>query len=139
MEQYHGTNQTNAITIYKGQIDVTIGGGELGRGFYAGDLSHEAFIWAWHKYKINKAVVKLTLDDNELLNLNPCCLNKWETIIQRTRIRINNQTRTFQFNENIVWAPVVGKDISNFNQFKYESEISERYLNGISVIKTIIK
>ncbi|MFN8252241.1 MAG: hypothetical protein U0V75_10190 [Ferruginibacter sp.] len=137
MEQYHGTNQNNAIAISSGQIDVTRGGGELGQGFYTGDLSHEAFNWAWHQYNKDKAVVKLTLKDNDFLNLNPLCLNQYETHIRRRRIRDSGETRTFRFLVNVVWAPVVGKHIPNFNQFKYESDNAEIYLNGLTVIKTI--
>lgn len=137
MEQYHGTNTTTATVISTGRIDVTTGGGELGQGFYTGDLSHEAFNWAWHQYNRNRAVVKLTLDDNDFLNLNPLCLNLYETYMHRRRIRNNGVTRTFQFLVNVVWAPVVGKHIPNFNQFKYESDNAETYLNGVTVTKTI--
>ena len=137
MEQYHGTNIDIAREIGTGQIDVTRGGGELGQGFYAGDLSHEAFNWAWHQYNRAKAVVKLTLNDDDLLNLNPMCLSLNETHLHRRRIRDIGQTRSFQFMVNVVWAPVVGKSIPNFSQFKYESKIAETYLNGTTVIKTI--
>lgn len=139
MEQYHGTNINRANSISLNQIDVTTGGGELGQGFYSGDLSHEAFNWAWYKYKKNKAVVKLILDDDEFLNLNPMCLNAHQTHIHRNHIRSINQTRVFQFSVNVVWAPVVGKNISNFSQFKYESQIAEAYLNSAKVIKTIYR
>lgn len=137
MEQYHGTNTNRANSISLGQIDVTTGGGELGQGFYTGDLSHEAFNWAWHKYKRDKAVVKLTLNDDDFLNLNPMCFNLYETHIHRRRIKESGQTRTYRFSANVIWAPVVGKHIPNFSQFKYESNNAETYLNGVNVIKTI--
>ena len=34
MEQYHGTNNTSANLISSGNINVNVGGGELGKGFY---------------------------------------------------------------------------------------------------------
>lgn len=137
MEQFHGTNTNTATAISIGQIDVTTGGGELGQGFYTGDLSHEAFNWAWHQYQRDRAVVKLALDDNDFLNLNPLCLDIHQTHLHRKQIRDAGVTRAFLFLVNVVWAPVVGKHIPNFNQYKYESVHAETYLNGVTVIKTI--
>jgi hypothetical protein len=137
MEQFHGTNISNASAISSGLIDVTKGGGELGQGFYTGDLVYEAFTWAWHQYKQDKAVVKFNLNDEELLALDPLCLKTHETKLHRENIRKSRKTRTFKFFKNVIWAPVVGKNIHNFNQFKYESTKAQDYLNGHSVNKTI--
>jgi hypothetical protein len=48
MEQYHGANKHFSNDIATGNIDVNRGGGELGEGFYTGDLAHTAlmcFYW----------------------------------------------------------------------------------------------
>ena len=137
MEQYHGTNSQNAINISNGQVNVNLGGGELGKGFYTGDLSFEAFNWAWHQYGQDKAVVKFTIDDNDFLNLNPICPDIRETHWYRRMIRNKGETRTFLFNVNAIWAPVVGKQFYNFNQIKFESNNAENLINGTAVIKTI--
>jgi len=137
MDLYHGTNNYFATEIRDGRMDVKLGGGELGRGFYIGDLPHEAFNWAWHQFKREKAVVKLEFDDDEILNQRPLCLNYREACSHRNIIRENNQTRNFLFNENIVWTPVVGKNIPNFSQLKFESQNAENLANGASVQKTI--
>lgn len=137
MEQYHGTNKNTAIKIFDGKIDVTIGGGELGQGFYTGDLSHEAFSWSWHKFKMDKTVVKLTIDDDDFLNLAPKCLDFNQTKTYRNKIKSNGETRTFKFNENVIWAPIVGKEIANFYQIKYENSIAQDFLNKVNVIKKI--
>jgi hypothetical protein len=137
MDQYHGTNTTYANEISNGQIDVNIGGGELGQGFYTGDLPHEAFNWAWHQYQRNKSVVKLIVHDEDFLNLNPLCLDLWETYRCRNTIRDVGETRSFRFQRNVIWAPVAGKCILNFNQFKYEGDSAQNYLNGTSVVKEI--
>jgi hypothetical protein len=139
MDQYHGTSLNRAAVISTGQINVSMGGGELGQGFYTGDLSHEAFNWAWHKFQKNKAVVKLTLEDDDLLNFNPMCLNLYDTQIHRRKIRDIGEVRTFRFLVDLVWAPVVGKNIANFSQFKYESDKVAMYLNGVAVIKTVYR
>jgi hypothetical protein len=138
MELYHGTNNQNAIEIESGQINVDLGGGELGKGFYIGDLPHEAYNWAWHQYKTEKSVVKLEIVDDDIINQNPLCLEYLETCRKRVYIKKTNTTRSFLFNTNIVWAPVVGKNIPNFNQLKIESKSAEAFVNGSSVIKTIL-
>lgn len=137
MEQYHGTNSHFAQQISNGGISVNYGGGELGQGFYTGDLCHEAFNWAWHQYEEDNSVVKLNIDDMLFLSLDPLCLNMRATHSYRKRIRRRGQTRTFKFRVNILWAPVVGRHIPNFNQFKYESDSSQTLLNSNEVIKTI--
>ena len=138
MEQYHGTNTQTATAISNGQVDVNYGGGELGKGFYVGDLIHEAFTWAWHQYQVDKAVVKFTMDDDQLLGLNPLCLDFFTTWKHRKMIKYKGQTRTFLFDENIIWTPVVGKHIPNFNQMKFESQQSESFINSNMVAKTIL-
>lgn len=137
MEQYHGTNSQSANNISNGHISVNLGGGELGMGFYTGDLSYQAFNWAWHKYKQDKAVVKFSMDDNEFLNLNPLCLDLHSTHRFRRRIKNNGQTRTYIFDQNAIWAPVVGRHLHNFNQIKFESYDAQSFLNGNTVTKTI--
>lgn len=139
MEQYHGTNTITATDISNGMVKVNSGGGELGQGFYTGDLEFEAFNWAWHKYQRNKAVVMLQINDDDLLNLQPLCLDVIMTQKSRRLIRLSRQTRTYLFHENAIWAPVVGKLCHGFNQIKFESEESELLLNGNSVIKHIFR
>ena len=138
MELYHGTNTHNANEIQTGRTNVDLGGGELGKGFYIGDLPHEAYNWSWHKYKSDKSVVKLVIDDDDIINQDPLCLEYEETCKKRNLIRQAKTTRTYMFNVNIVWAPVVGKNIPNFNQLKIESKTAESFINSNSVIKTII-
>lgn len=138
MDLYHGTNNDNANEITSGNISTDFGGGELGKGFYLGDLPHEAFNWAWHQYKTEKCVVKFTIQDDDVLNQNPLCLNYEQTCSKRNKIRSEKTTRTFIFHRNIVWAPVVGKNIPNFSQLKIESESAENLVNSNVVIKSIV-
>ena len=117
---------------------MRIGGGELGRGFYIGDLPHEAFNWSRQIYKEDYAVVELKIEDDDILIQQPHCLNYEETCWERNKIRNLNQTRTYLFNENIVWAPVVGKNIPNFNQLKFESNNAENLVNSNVVDRKIL-
>jgi hypothetical protein len=136
MLQYHGTNRIAGQAITNNQIDVAIGGGELGRGFYTGDLKHEAFTWAHQIYgAANKSVVEIDIIDDEFFHIDPLCLNYREALNYRRIIRDRQESRTFLFDSNAVWSPVVGKYIPNFNQIKWESEQSENFLNSIQVTK----
>jgi hypothetical protein len=139
MEQYHGTNKNFAINIATGRIDVNRGGGELGKGFYTGDLAHLAFALAWHNYGKDKAVVTFSIGDDDFLNLSPHCLSFSATSKLRKKIKMRRETRTFILNVNAIWAPVVGKRLNNFNQIKYESQVSEDFMNSSLVVKSISK
>lgn len=138
MEQYHGTNTISANLIANGNIDVNRGGGELGKGFYTGDLKHQAFIWAWHQYQQDKSVVVINFNDEDFLGLNPLCLDVFTTHRYRRNIRNTRTTRTYMFEENAVWSPVVGREYYIFNQIKFESIDSQDFLNDVNVIKLII-
>lgn len=138
MELYHGTDKKSSKKMIENKINVHLGGGEIGQGFYTGDLSHQAFNWAYHKYKDEKVVVKIDIKDEDLLSLNPEFLDYNQTRLYRAEIKKNGKTRIFRFNQNIVWAPVVGKNISNFYQLKFESEEAEIFLNTNQVTKTEI-
>lgn len=135
MEQYHGTNSLYAASIVVGQVNVNLGGGELGKGFYTGDLLHKACDWAWHQYQTDKAVVGFTLNDDDFLNLDPHCPNYSTTERYRMFIKSRAETRTYLFNENALWAPVVGRNFQDFNQIKYETKTAENLLNGQRVTK----
>lgn len=138
MEQYHGTNTTSANLIATGNIDVNLGGGELGKGFYTGDLKHQAFNWAWHQYQQDKSVVVINFNDDDFLGLNPLCLELFMTHRHRRHIRDTGTTRTFEFDENAVWAPVVGREYHNFNQIKFESIDAQDFLNDVNVTKLVL-
>lgn len=138
MEQYHGTNSNYATQIANGRIDVNKGGGELGKGFYTGDLKHQAFNWAWHQYKQEKSVVEIIFDDDAFLNLEPFCIDLFMTYYYRRRIRNEGVTRTFEFYKNVVWAPVVGREIHYYNQIKFESLTAQGFLNDENVSKKVI-
>ena len=138
MEQYHGTNRASANLICKGNVNVNAGGGELGKGFYTGSLKHQAFNWAWHKYQQDKSVVVINFNDDDFLGLNPLCLELFATHRHRRQIRDIGATRTFQFYENALWAPLVGREYHNFNQIKFESIDAQYFLNDTNVAKVVL-
>jgi hypothetical protein len=49
---FHGTRRVDAVAMAgpPGTIDVTIGGGEFGQGFYTQDSSANALTWVQHRF-----------------------------------------------------------------------------------------
>ena len=130
MDSYHGTSSVNAAALTSGTIDVTVGGGELGRGFYSGEHLHEAKAWAYHTSG-NKTsnVVKLSTDDKEVELLDLKLMDAGSAGLARHRIRTADATRTYLFGHDMIWAPIVGSEKVSGDQYKWESDASARLLN----------
>ena len=105
MDLFHGSDKATVKQLEKSQIKVNIGGGELGIGFYCGDLLYCAKAWAVNRYT-NPSVLKIVVDDDDFLNLEPLVLNKFEAVNRRQEIRDAGETRIYEFKVNAVWAPV---------------------------------
>ena len=133
MRSYHGTSAINAIAIRNETIDVTIGGGELGRGFYSGEHLHEAKAWAYHQSGDLRAnVVALETPDNDVENMDLKIMDFGEAGLRRYQIRRNDETRTFTFGCDMVWAPIVGAEKVSGDQYKWESNSAALTLNDSS-------
>lgn len=135
---FHGTDDITATIIADGGISTTVGGGELGQGFYGGDLQHQAYNWAWFKAKERRKVVALAIIESDFWDMTPLNLDYHQALSSMKMIKSISQTRTYLFNVNAVWAPVVGRYLPNFNQVKFESYVAEKYLNGNKVSRTIL-
>ena len=139
MNSYHGTDSTTASTISNGGVDVTLGGGELGRGFYTGEHLHEAKAWAFHRYGEKKDnVVKFEIADATVEGLTFHVFNHGEAGLWRYHIKQADSTRTHTFNVDLVWAPIVGSERAAGDQFKWESKVSETLLNDKSTLKCVL-
>lgn len=139
MELFHGTNDQIADDLSKDLIDINLGSGEFGKGFYTGDLKYHALAWAHNKYGTNKALVTFNISDTDFENLDPKLLNEKEAIEYRLLIKKLGQTKTYEFGANSVWGPVVGRKYENYSQVKFESITSQNLLNSSIVTKTISK
>ena len=69
---FHGTSLTNAKKIVgsPNQVDVTLGQGELGQGFYTGTSIALAAIWAQSRHQTNSAVIKFEISESDFIQLN---------------------------------------------------------------------
>ena len=134
MRRYHGTDSSSADSILLGQIDVSKGGGELGQGFYVGNLAHQAFAWAYHKgkqYHTGYKVIAFDIDLARFNVLNRKYLSRAEAKLIRKSLRSHNQQhRTFRFNGwDAIIAPIVGKYIPYFMQIKFEGKSGQDFIN----------
>lgn len=137
MELYHGTNEQALTQLEAGGIDVTRGGGELGMGFYCGDLLYRAKAWAIQRHKSKKVLV-IEVDDDDFLSLDLEFLVKSNAILIRDSIKSSHTTRTYVFQKDAVWSPVVGIPVDDFDQVKWESSKAQSYLNGPTVKRSQI-
>lgn len=140
---YHGTDLETAKKLVSGKIDVLLGGGELGQGFYLTDRLHTAKSWAWHRHKSTN-VVKIEVKDQDFFSLSIQILDI-ETAKQiQQMIKKMGQTRSYQFGCDVVWSPIVGdamlqlKTRVTHDQYKWESKKAEDLLNSHRVLRSII-
>ena len=139
LSSYHGSSPEIIKTISTKNISVNKGGGELGQGFYSGEHLHEAKAWAYQRFnKRKKNVLELEVDDNDFFSLEIKELNINQANLKRSFIKKINQTRTFHFNVDLVWSPIVGTSRVSGEQYKWESIDASNLLNSVKTIKTII-
>jgi hypothetical protein len=136
---YHGTDPFGAINIEAGNIDITAGGGELGRGFYTGQYEHEAKTWAFHISKTKlKNVVKLEQKNiYDFLNFDITNLDINTATQIRNSLKTENTKRTHLFKVDMVISRIIGSSKVSGSQVKWESDLMENYLNGNNTIRTI--
>lgn len=138
---YHGTSPEIAKEIASGKIDVTLGGGELGRGFYTGQFRHEAKAWSFHTTGAKeKNVVVFTQDniyDFLAFRINRILDDKEAQFI-RNKIKGRGEQRNYVFNYDIITSKIIGCTDVKGCQLKWESSYVEDYLNGSDVGKCII-
>ncbi|MDN2709086.1 hypothetical protein O0880_06565 [Janthinobacterium sp. SUN118] len=130
---YHGTFFTTAEELVAGKVDVTIGGGELGMGFYTGEHLWVAKSWAANRHGLQGAVVHIEVEEDDFFGLEPLLLSRIDALKHRDEIRKANTTRTHTFKGNLVWSPIVGTTRVDADQYKFENSKAQALLNGAKV------
>lgn len=154
---FHGTTNLDIQKIKNNGISTSFGGGELGRGFYAGTLEFEAATWAKTKVqnkKYKNAIPKilcLTFDENNICwdtSSNPfnnilygIKFNRKEAQKKRQHIKNIRKKRDYLFNVDVVFSPIVGslRVKKTAEQYKFESNHSEDFLNNNQLVQQVIK
>lgn len=131
---YHGTSDSHADEIVNGKVDTSLGGGELGQGFYLGTTLYVAKAWSKQRHGC-EAVVEFQIDDDDFFNFDIESLTSIEALEYRTIIRDKGLTRSYKFLKDLVWSPIVGGPKVYADQHKWESSNGEKFLNGHSVLR----
>lgn len=128
---FHGTDITSANSILK-RVDVTKGGGELGRGFYLGENVALAASLSKGKFGGNSKVVKFDINDSEFVKLDIRTINKaryvyrtWQSLLRRKK------AFTYLYNSDVICAPYATINFSY--QYKFESASAENVINLHSI------
>jgi hypothetical protein len=71
MEMYHGTKASaaNSIQGLPTNVNVNLGGGEMGKGFYVGDNLTLAIAWAKGRHR-QPAVIEFEIDKRQYATLS---------------------------------------------------------------------
>ena len=136
MIYYHGTDATSASIIASHNIDITKGKGELGKGFYVGNQMHRAFAWAYHKNSDNYNVVRFAIDAETLLKLDLIFVDREYAKQEWAKMKsedCKHAEDTYEYHHDAVWAPVIGGNIDNMNQIKFESIEGQKFINNTPI------
>jgi len=131
---YHGTTENHAHDLIDGKVAPSLGGGELGQGFYLGTALHVAKAWARQRHSC-EAVVEFQINDDDFWNFEIESLTEIEALELRSVIREKHLTRTYKFSKDVVWGPIVGGPRVYADQHKWESSKGGRFLNRNKVLR----
>ncbi len=135
---FHGTNTASANRMFgpPTDVDVSLGRGELGRGFYMGEEPCLAAAWARSRHGKNPSVLEFTFDNAELVKLKTEVLGRRKLVLQKWRQMLDaRQTTTFLFNTDLIMAPFALLDLSH--QYKFESLKAQSVVNAAIVRKIL--
>lgn len=127
---YHGTSMTNANKIIgsSNNVDVTLGRGELGQGFYTGTSIAIAVSWANKRFGKDACVIKIEVDEEEFIKLDNIIIKSYlkvQNIWQR--LRHYSKHDKFKFGTDYVMAPFATIEMDK--QIKFESKKAEKTIN----------
>lgn len=137
---YHGTRRADAVAMAgpPGTIDVTRGGGEFGRGFYAQGSKSNALTWVQHRIPAAQSpcLLQLDVDDQQHAALSSRTLTRKKAISLTKRLRAAGTTGTHLEGVDVVIGPLNG---SNWiEQQKFESGTAQTLLNGANTQRAVV-
>lgn len=138
ISKYHGTSTKIASDLQLGKVDHKLGGGELGQGFYLGDLLWVAKAWAHNRHGNESSVLKVDVPDPSFNALSIELLSRTDALALSKEIKARNATRTHVHGVDVLWSPIVGTTRVEADQYKYESQGGTDLLNGTSCRRSIV-
>lgn len=121
MLTYHGTTATaaNSLAANPSSVSVSVGGGELGQGFYSGDSPALAAAWAQGRYPSNWAVLQIDLSTSAYVRLAVLTLNWSQVVNIWNQLKAAGTARAYRFGFDIVYGPLA--TYAHVGQHKFES------------------
>jgi hypothetical protein len=121
---YHGTSEVvaSALSSRPSEVSVDKGGGELGRGFYAGDNVALAASWANGRFPSHPGVLEINVSTSDYVRLRILTLKQEEVIANWKKLILRKETRVFTFGCDVVYAPFASYPAW---QHKFESSEAE--------------
>ena len=103
---YHGTNVPVAMKLAAtpNSVEVTCGGGELGRGFCLGESVALAAAWAQGRFS-NPAVLQVGISDSEYVRLSILTLKQNQVVAKWQELKRTGRSRLFTFGFDVMYAP----------------------------------
>lgn len=129
---YHGTNKKNAEKIVgpPSQLDISLGKGELGKGFYTGNSIALAAIWAQLRHKTEAVVIEFNISKNNFVQLKGFVVKTQAEVIDNWHSFISKgETNSQVFEYDYIIAPFATIEHTG-NQFKFESKKAEKELKN---------
>ncbi len=126
---FHGTDQNSANAILTTGIDVTLGGGELGQGFYVGENVALVAARAKGKTPNNFAVIEFDVNNSDFITLNMKIIRRQDFLVKQWASLIRrNLTHTRTYGYDVICAPYATFEFSN--QYKFETQAGENVINN---------
>lgn len=129
---YHGTNKENATKIVgpPSSVDVNVGKGELGKGFYTGSSIALAAIWAQIRYDAEAVVIEFDIPKPRFVQLKGISVKTQKEVVDIWKeLKENSETTRHVFGHDYIVAPFATIEKSGY-QYKFESKKAEDELNA---------
>ncbi len=129
---YHGSDLKSLNNICNKGANINKGRGELGKGFYIGSSMWRACSWAWRKSNKGQNDYNILIYEIDDVNLGNLKIIRWgrrKTQEEYKRRKKEHTTRTWISENDAIWAPIVGGNIRNVMQIKFESNAGQTFIN----------
>jgi hypothetical protein len=132
MNLFHGTSRSGADSIEGPPINVNvnIGGGELGRGFYLGDNMTLAISWAKGRNR-QPGVLDFNIDNRQYAQLSFRQLSHTQVLNTWHQLRKLGTHRAHLFTFDVVFGSLATAPYAC--QYKFETNNSQTLLNNSTI------
>lgn len=129
---YHGTNKKAADKIVgpPSELDISLGKGELGQGFYTGSSIAVAAVWAQLRHRTEAVVIEFDIPKQKFVQLKGTVIKTQSEVIENWHsLKSSGEANTHLFGFDYIIAPFSTIEHTG-NQFKFESKKAEEELKN---------